>query len=256
MLHQYLNQTEDDDFVSRMYNSFVKPAANFLENYIDEATSLPHASYDLWEEKFLTSTYTVGVTYAGLKSAAKIAEKFEHPDDAIRWQTVADEMRIAAQKRLFNEERGFFYKGFLLENDAINYDAVIDASSLYGALMFGLFDPDSVEVQKSVATIENVLLNKSPAGGLPRYENDNYCRVSESSLGTPWFVTTLWLAQIYNELGSPEKAKPLVEWTKAKMLKSGVLSEQINSETNEFMSVVPLIWSQAEFVNTLLDLND
>ena len=257
MLHQYLMQTDDEDFVSRFYTTLVKPAATFLENYIDEKTSLPHASYDLWEEKFQTSTYTVAVTYAGLKSAAKLAEKFEHPDDAIRWQTVADEIRIAAHKYMFSEERGYFYKGFLMQEDGeLQYDDVIDASSLYGALMFGLFDADSDEVQRSVVTIESTLLNKSPAGGLPRYEYDNYCRVNDHSLGNPWFVTTLWLGQIYNELGMPEKAQPLIEWTQSKMLKSGVLSEQINSETNEFMSVVPLIWSQAEFVNTLLDLSD
>ncbi len=256
MLHQYLLQTEDDDFVSRLYSSLIKPAATFLENFIDESTSLPHASYDLWEEKFLTHTYTVAITYAGLKSAAKLAERFERPDDAIRWQTVADEIKIAAGKRMFNEDRGYFYKGLLVEEGGINYDEVIDASSLYGALMFGLFDPDSPEVQKSLKTIEEKLLNKSPAGGLPRYENDSYCRVDENSLGNPWFVTTLWLAQIYNELGMKDKALPLVEWTHGKMLKSGVLSEQVNSETNEFVSVVPLIWSQAEFVNTLLDLYD
>lgn len=256
MLHQYLAATDDEDFVSRFYGSLVKPAATFLENFIDERTSLPHASYDLWEEKFLTSTYTVAITYAGLKSAAKLAERFEHPDDAIRWQTVADEIRIAAKKHLYNADRKFFYKGFLLNGDAIEHDETIDTSSLYGALMFGLFDPDSDEILSSLATIENELLSKSPAGGLPRYEYDNYCRVNDQSLGNPWFVTTLWLAQIYNELGMRDKATPLIAWTQGKMLKSGVLSEQVNSETNEFMSVAPLIWSQAEFVNTLLDLND
>lgn len=254
MLHQYLLESEDEDFVARMYPLFIKPAATFLENFIDERTSLPHASYDLWEEKFLTSTYTVAVTYAGLKSAAKLAERFEHPDDAIRWQTVADEIRIAAHKHLYNADRKYFYKGYLLEDDEMKYDAVIDASSLYGAFMFGLFDHDDNEVIESLATLEKTLLDKSPAGGLPRYEHDNYCRVSEDSLGNPWFVTTLWLAQMYNELGQSEKAAPLVDWTMSKMLKSGVLAEQLNSETSEFMSVVPLIWSHAEFTNTLLDL--
>ena len=256
MLHQYLLQTEDEDFVSRFYSSLVKPAADFMERFLDEATSLPHASYDLWEEKFLTSTYTVASTYAGLKSAAKLAEKFEHPDDAIRWQTVADEIKIAARKHLYNPDRGFFYKGYIIEDGRMNYDEVIDASSLYGAVMFGLFDADSEEVTTSLKTIENTLLNKSPAGGLPRYEYDTYCRVDESSLGNPWFVTTLWLAQIYIELGMKDKAEPLIDWTQSKMLKSGVLSEQINSQNNAFMSVVPLIWSQAEFINTVLDITE
>lgn len=256
MLHQYLLQTDDEDFVSRLYGTLIKPATSFLENFIDEKTSLPHASYDLWEEKFLTSTYSTAVTYAGLKSGAKLAERFERPDDAIRWQTVADEIRISAQKRLYNEDKQYFHKGFTLEGDEIKYDDVIDVSSLYGALMFGLFDSDSDEVIKSLATLESRLLNKSPSGGIPRYEYDAYCRTHEGSLGNPWFVTTLWLAQMYIELGSKEKARPLIEWARTKMLKSGMLSEQINPDTNEFMSVVPLIWSQAEFVNTLLDISE
>lgn len=256
MLHQYLLQTEDDDFVSRLYSSLVKPAATFMENFIDEKTSLPHASYDLWEEKFLTTTYTTAITFAGLKSAAKIAEKFEHPDDAIRWQTVADEIKIAAQKRLYNNSKEFFYKGFEIKNGHIQYDDTIDSSSLFGATMFGLFAPDSDEVKNSLSTIEKTLLNKSNSGGLPRYEKDKYCSVGDDSLGNPWFVATLWLAQIYNELGMKDKAYPLIDWVQTKVEKSGMLSEQVNADTGEAMSVMPLIWSQSEFINTLLDLND
>ena len=37
--------------------------------------------------------------------------------------------------------------------------------------------------------------------------------------------------------------------------KSGVLSEQINPENGEQMSATPLTWSQAEYVKTILDLN-
>lgn len=256
MMHQYLLETGDEDFVSRFYSSLVKPAATFMENFIDEKTSLPHASYDLWEEKFLTSTYTVAITYAALKSAAKIAEYFEHPDDAIRWQTVADEIRIAAQKLLFNEKTQFFYKGYLFEDGHMGYDDTIDLSSIYGAIMFGLYDTNSAEVQTSIETLEKTVINKTPAGGLPRYLGDTYCRENDQNMSNTWFITTLWMAQIYNETGQTDKAYPLIDFVQANMLKSGVLSEQIDAQTGRPKSVSPLIWSQAEFVNTLLDIND
>ena len=36
---------------------------------------------------------------------------------------------------------------------------------------------------------------------------------------------------------------------------SGALSEQYDPETGESLSVVPLVWSHAELINTVLDLN-
>ncbi len=257
MMYQYLMETEDEDFVRRFYDTLIQPAANFMEHFIDTKTKLPHASYDLWEEKFLTNTYTVAVVYAGLRSAAKMAERFEYPDDAIRWQAVADDIKTAAQKVLFNEEKQFFHKGYLLnENGEKEFDTTIDVSSLYGVVMFQLFPLDSEMVVNSVKTLEDELLNASPSGGLPRYEYDQYCRSSDPQKGNPWFVTTLWLAQMYIEMEQPDKARELLDWSHSHMLKSGVLSEQIDPVTSEFRSVVPLIWSQAEFVNTVIDSSE
>ena len=254
MLHEFLLESEDEDFIRRLYSTLIQPAANFLERFIDKETMLPHASYDLWEEKFLTSTYTVAVTYAGLMAASRIAEQFEYPDDSIRWQSVAQDIKSAAHKTLFNKNKGYFHKGYLLDNGNLNYDETIDASSLYGAIMFGLYPVEHPEVQASVRTLESQLLNKSRVGGLPRYEYDRYFSPSSENLGNPWFVTTLWLAQIYNELGRPQDAMPLIDWATSKMLKSGVLSEQLNPDSGEFLSVAPLIWSHAEIINTILDV--
>jgi GH15 family glucan-1,4-alpha-glucosidase len=50
------------------------------------------------------------------------------------------------------------------------------------------------------------------------------------------------------------EARKVVEWVRQRMLPSGILSEQINPYTLEFISVAPLAWSQAEFVNTAIDL--
>jgi len=36
-------------------------------------------------------------------------------------------------------------------------------------------------------------------GGMARYENDPYQRVSEELPGNPWFICTLWLADYYLE---------------------------------------------------------
>lgn len=255
---QYFELTGDKNVLEEFYPSLIKPMADFMAGYIDETTKLPHATYDLWEEKFLTTTYSVGVTYAGLLSAVKLAEQIGHNDDAVKWQNVADEMRAAAPGMLYNPDKEFFYKGYVHKSpDAkrdLMYDDVIDVSSFYGAFMFGLFDIDSPEVQASFKTIERVFRVDQEVIPLPRYEHDAYDRVDEESMGNPWFICTLWRAQYFLETNRAPEARKIVQWVADQMLPSGVLSEQINPYTHAFISVAPLAWSQAEFVNTAIDL--
>ncbi len=256
MLGEYHAASADDTFVLSLYTTFIQPAADFMAGFIDEQTGLPHASYDLWEEKFLTSTYTTACVYQALLVAADFAEKFEYPDDAVRWQKTAQSIASNA-KVFFNEERQAFRKGYLLKEDgSLAFDNVIDISSLYGVIMFGddnIFAKSTIDA--TVNTIESILLDQCPAGGTPRYENDHYFESDPPLLGNPWFVTTLWMAQYYVRTSRPEKAKYYLEWTLGKTLQSGILSEQVNPTTGQQVSVAPLVWSHAEFINTALDVS-
>lgn len=258
---QFYETTNDKTLLAEFYESLIQPMANFMASYIDDTTKLPHATYDLWEEKFLTTTYSTALVYAALLSAVKLAEATDHADDAVRWQTVADEMRGAAAAMLYNPDKQFFYKGYVHKSaDAktdIMYDDTIDISSFYGAFMFGLFDLNSNEIQSSFKTIEQTFrVSEQDVLPLPRYEHDTYNRVEEDSLGNPWFICTLWQAQYYLEINRATEAQKIFDWVRAQMLKSGVLSEQINPYTHAFLSVAPLAWSQAEFINTALDLSN
>ena len=256
MLGEYLVASNDHDFVNSLYTTLVQPAANFMAEFRDDQTKLPHASYDLWEEKFSTSTYTSAITYQALLTAADFADMFEFPDDAVKWRAAAAEIADNV-KILFNPERQAFRKGFLLQEDgSLQFDDTLDVSSLYGVFMFALHDFGYDETKQTMQTIENTLLNKSPSGGSPRYEYDNYFGAQPPFLGNPWFVTTLWLAQYYVRTNSPAKAQALVDWAVSKALPSGVLSEQVNPTTGEPLSVTPLVWSHAELINTLLDLRE
>jgi GH15 family glucan-1,4-alpha-glucosidase len=255
---QYYEATGNKEVLHEFYDSLIKPMANFMASYIDETTKLPHATYDLWEEKFLTTTYSTGVVYAALLSAVKLAEEAGHADDAVKWQTVADEMRAAAPGMLYNKDKEFFYKGYVHKSpDAkqdLMYDDTIDASSFYGAFMFGLFDLNSAEVQTSFKTLERVFRVDQDVMPVPRYEHDNYNRVDGESMGNPWFICTLWRAQYFLETNRSAEARKVLDWVQSQMLKSGVLAEQINPYTHAFISVAPLAWSQAEFINTAIDL--
>ena len=253
MLGEYFEYSKDEDFVKGLYHTLVQPAADFMAGFIDGQTGLPHASYDLWEERFLTNTYTAALTYQSLLVAADFAQKFEFPDDALKWNAVAEKI-LENSDIFFEPERQCYRKGYLLQQDGtLQFDNTLDVSSMYGVMMFGLHKTPA-QLQQTVAAIETILLDQSPAGGSPRYEGDNYFKSEPAYQGNPWFVTTLWLAQYYARTGNPGKARHYIEWTLSHTMPSGVLAEQVNPTTGDSVSVAPLVWSHAELTNTVLDV--
>lgn len=254
MLGEYYSVTQDKEFIESVYTTLIRPAADFMTDFIDNATGLPHASYDLWEEKFLTSSYTTALTYEGLKTAADFAEMFNFPDDAARWRDTSE--RIASNSGAFYDpERQIIRKGFLLQEDgSLAFDNVLDVSSLYGTYVIADKGFMAVPESSTVSAIENILLDQSPSGGTSRYEDDNYFASDPKYQGNPWFVTTLWMAQYYVSRGNVDRARHYMDWALSKARPSGVFSEQINPSNSEPASVTPLVWSHAEFINTALDI--
>lgn len=254
MLSEYLKASNDVSFVAPLYQDLIKPMADFLTNFVDEQTNLPHASFDLWEEKFLTNTYTVAVVEHALYRAAEFAETFNHDEDAARWTLAADSIK-ASMDLLYNPVGNYYRKGLLLKDDgSLYFDETIDVSSLYGMLMFSTAPNRKDKLAATAAAIEKNLM-QAPTGGATRYNNDNYMRRDQKSTGNPWFVCTLWMAQYYAHTEQPQKTKEILDWVMEKSLDGGVLSEQIDPNTGQPVSVAPLVWSHAEFINTVLDVS-
>jgi ferredoxin len=137
-------------------------------------------------------------------------------------------------------------------------DEVLDAS-LYAIFKFHLFEADDPRVAATMKAVEDKLWVKTRVGGVARYENDYYHRVSNdiaSVPGNPWFICTLWLADYYitraKNAAELKLALPIFEWTAGHALESGVLAEQVNPYTNEALSVSPLTWSHATVVSTTI----
>jgi glucoamylase len=253
LIGAYFEASKDKNFVNNLYHSFVVPCANFMSRFIDKQTGLPHASYDLWEEKFLTSTYTVCTVIAALETASKLAEAVDQPDDSIRWKKSADSIRTSLDVLCHD---GAFIKGFLLlENGELQYDMTADVSNFYGPYMFANLKLDDPRLVATIRQTEERLLNKTPSGGVLRHENDGYFLNNHQYQGNPWIVSTLWLAQYYEATGKRDEAAVLLDWSIAHELPSGALSEQFDAENGMPRSVTPLVWSHAEMVNTILDLH-
>ena len=256
MLGEYYHYSGDSDFVSSLYEKMIRPMANFMCDFIDKETGVPHASYDLWEEKFLTSTYSVAVVYQALLVAADFATQFEYPEDAVKWRSTAEEL-LKHNEIFYDHDRELYRKGLFLSpgpEKTLQFDNTLDVSSLYGVIMFNYYT-DVSKVENTAAAIEKYLFSKSPAGGTPRYEHDQYFTTEPPYMGNPWFVTTFWLAQYYIRIGKLDEAQLILDWSIEKTLPSGVFSEQVHPYYGSPLSVAPLVWSHAEFINTALDFS-
>lgn len=247
---QYYAIHNDRELLDAYYPTMIKPMANFLASYIDEETGLPKPSYDLWEEQFITSTYTTAVVHAGLIEAAQLADEREDTETAVRWRTAAEDIQRAAEAYLYDYDKQLFYKGIHWVGGQMAPDDTIDASSFFGAFMFGLFDVDSKHMQKAYETLIKAL--EQDGVGIPRYERDAYHRQHDDALPNPWFITSLWHAQYLLDRGELEKADKIIAWVCDHALKSGILSEQVYPDGSQ-TSVAPLTWSHAELLSTLCD---
>lgn len=250
---EYYQLHQDNELLEEYYESMIRPMADFLAEYIDDTTGLPKPSYDLWEEVYLTSTYTTAVTYGALQAAADLAEAMQDADCAVRWRSAADDIATSAKKHLYNRDRKAFRKGLVVREGTIHYNDTIDSSSVYGVFMYGLFPLGSEEVASAVQTLEAAYGVSENTPGVPRYQNDGYHRKDPNSLGNWWIITTLWMAQYYGVINQPDKARAILQWVQSHAETSGILPEQIDPNDGSFVSVAPLTWSHAEYLSTLLD---
>ena len=162
---------------------------------------------------------------------------------------------------LYRPELGRFARLVTFKKNGIldNVDTTLDAS-LYAISHFGTYDPSDERVVRTMQAVRDRLWCKTSVGGIARYERDGYHQVSQDFTnvpGNPWFVCTLWVAQWLikkaTHLEQLKEALPLLEWVADRCLPSGVLAEQVHPYTNEPLSVSPLTWSHAAYVQTVLD---
>ena len=247
-MHKYFEVTNDEDYIRSIYAKFIQPCTDFMAGFID-MTNLPHASYDLWEERFATFTYTTYITLSALEAAADIADKLNRHDDQERWSAAAERIKRGLPQLV--KDDGVYRKSILLKPDLdLEYDDTIDASSFYGAFIYGKAKGDNLA--KTIEKIEQTLRKSTAVGGVPRYENDSYFKKKPDSLGNPWIITSLWLAQYYISQGDKAKAAELIDWAAARASDSGMLAEQADPDSGVAVGVCPLVWSHSTFAETIL----
>ncbi len=260
-LWHHFERFRDVEFITPLYAPLVKRAANWMAAYRDPVTGLPRASYDLWEERHGVMAFTCAAVYAGLMAASNFTEGFGQAGLTGTYRRAAAEVKAGMDRYLYRQELNRFARMVTFKKNGTldNVDPTIDAS-LYAVGCFGVYDPAEERVTRTMQAIRDRLWCKTAVGGIARYENDHYHQVSQDLAnvpGNPWFVCTLWVAQWLIEKATTadqlKEAVPLLEWVADRALASGVLAEQVHPYTNEPLSVSPLTWSHATYVQTVLD---
>jgi glucoamylase len=170
----------------------------------------------------------------------------------------ADRLKEAADTHLYSAELGRFARRIAVEDDGtMTVDMVID-SAICGLWRFGMYSADESRIADTMEAIADQLSNKAAAGGIARYKDDYYFRVEKDSTrvpGNPWFICTLWVAQWYiataKTTSELKPARDIINWVVAHQLPGGLLSEQLDPNTGEPLSVSPLTWSHAELIATV-----
>jgi GH15 family glucan-1,4-alpha-glucosidase len=256
---KHFEHMQDFEFLQTMFEKFVKKAARFLCEFREAETGLPLPSYDLWEEQRGIFTYTTACTIAGLSAAAHIAHILGHYKHSERYATAADEMRQALLFHLYNEESGRFYKAIRRKDGETIERVTTPDASIAMIWKLGVLPPDDPRVVATMQQLISALSVHSPIGGIARYENDHYQAgvvLSKDIPGNPWIITTLWCAEWHIDRAKTLEelipAQEIITWATRAATGTGILPEQLHPTTGAHLSVAPLTWSHAAYVETVL----
>lgn len=255
-LNAYYEATGDTAFINDVAETLIKPMTRFLWDWQHD-NNLPKPSYDLWEERRGTYTFTTASVIAGLQAAQRLGEVIGDDELTSRCQAEYTAIKEAMDEHLYNEEDDHFRRGITYEDGSVSYDDTLDASA-YATFAFGVYDADDPRVESTMRKVKDWLGVDTAVGGIARYHDDAYRQVSDdldAVPGNPWFICTLWHAQWQIATASDpedlEAPRETLRWAQDHALSTGVLPEQIHPYDGSPISVSPLTWSHAELVKTM-----
>lgn len=254
-LWEHYDKYREIEFAHRLYRPLITRCADFLVKFRNENLKLPKPSWNLWEDRRGIHTFTCSTVVAGLRAAANFARLFAENERAEQYKNAANEIVEAMREHLYSDELGRFLRSLQFKgDDSFEADSAIDAS-LFAVFYFEVFAPDDEMVLKTMQAIEKNLWIDTKIGGIARFNNDGYMRVSEEVTGNAWFICTLWLADYRIAVAKSRKdlkgVIEILEWTAKNALPSGVLAEQVHPFDGSPISVSPLTWSHSTFVATV-----
>ncbi|MGB9803276.1 glycoside hydrolase family 15 protein [Desulfofundulus sp.] len=264
--HHHFKLTRDVEFLNEIWPSTLLGAAYLLEHL--SPNGLPEPGLDLWEDNFIQSTYAAAAIYGGLTGAAALAKSIGATEKEQEWSRAAETIRKSILTHLWNPDRQCFMRGINRRVSCYDYrcalerneqawkeneptgiyeiywvpkDTRIDSALLGLVFPFRVLEPGDPLINSTVKTITRILGN-SRAGGIHRYEWDDYRG------GNPWMLTTLWLGLIHTLRGEHDTARTIYRWALNNASPTGLLPEQVDKERGGPAWAMPLGWSHAMFI--------
>jgi GH15 family glucan-1,4-alpha-glucosidase len=252
-LWRYFERGGNLEFVTKVYDRLVVKASDFMLQYRDPQTKLPKPTFDEWEEKVGVFTSTVAAVCAALEAAGRFAKVFYDSKRQEALGQASTEIKQTLKKHLYDPQLKRFIKGIYSNGEK---DTTLD-SSVSTVFAYGVLDAKDPMVVSTMEALARDLWVRTEVGGLARYQNDRYRRVSEAVPGNPWFISTLRLARWHTAKASRveelSSAMDLIKWASKNALPSGALAEQLDPYSGKPVSATPLVWSHAEYVLAVCD---
>lgn len=231
---EHINITGETGLIEK-YKKSIETTIDYLINL----WNLPN--YDCWEEngdKIHSST--LFCIYGGLKSISDFINDKELTNT------------IMQIKKYINDN--CVDKGRLVKY--VGSDEV-DASLIWAAFPFKVFDAGDEIIKETVKEIQNKLLHN---GGVHRYSGDTYYG------GGEWLLLSCYLAWYYNETGQSDKAASIQNWVEEHTTDEGEMPEQILEHVNNEDYIdkwiklwgkvaCPLLWSHAMYIILISNKN-
>ncbi len=227
--------TKDEAWLAARFPA-VRRVAEHLLTITENGVIAP--SRDLWElETGKGWTYAQGSAIAGLEAAARSATHLGHAADAARYSARASLLRSELSR--FVAPAGYFARG--LDDDRVD-DRLEIANLALGAGGFGLLPDTDPRLAKVGDSVAQRLLTQG--GAVRRYEGDRYYG------GQPWPVASVWLALHRLARGDRAGAEALfhVITSQAYATETLMLGEQFDEKKKQWLSAMPLVWSEAAYV--------
>lgn len=257
--------------------SVIKADLEYISNTWQERT------FDLWEEVNGFHFFTFAVIHRALKDGASFAQKMDDHGAAAWYQKQAS--LIAKQLEPFWDNRVGYIRASRNFIDSHGKKSQLDVGTLLGCLHAGRqipvgFRPES---QKMIGSFQAILKSMSQtypvnsryhhliAKAVGRYPEDIYDGVG-TSIGNPWFITTLTMAEYLYRLDPEKRTQGLgssfpdqtwnhhnvsvgaigdqfVEIIRNSVLSNGSMHEQFDRVSGRGLGARDLTWSHISFLS-------
>ncbi|MDZ4774362.1 MAG: glycoside hydrolase family 15 protein [Planctomycetota bacterium] len=214
-----------------------------IERMVEEAIEcarIPDTSIWEFRTKLRLYTFSLACCWVAAHRGASLARRFNRPETAQRWQSVADELLAELLERGYNKRLGFFTQGL----DGENPDA-----SLLLLPTIGVLDARDPRFISTLRAYEERLVE----GGLMlRYRNEDDFGETTSS----FTICSFWWAEALALTGDLDRAQEVFNHVAAHANPVGLFSEDVEAGTGRLLGNFPQAYTHVGLVHAATTIGE